>query len=60
VFTVWVRVRTIRQDPLTGVWNGTDPEMILDDSRYLMTVDRSAVDRPGEEPRIISFVKVPK
>jgi hypothetical protein len=60
VFTVWVRVRTIRQDPLTGVWNGTDPEMILDDSRYLMTVDRSSVDRPGEEPRIISFVKVPK
>jgi hypothetical protein len=60
VFTVWVRVRTIRQDPLTGVWNGTDPEMILDDSRYVMTVDRSSVDRPGEEPRILSFVKVPK
>jgi hypothetical protein len=42
------------------VWNGTDPEMILDDSRYVMTVDRSSVDRPGEEPRILSFVKVPK
>jgi hypothetical protein len=24
-----------------------------------MTVDRSSVDRPGEAPRILSFVKVP-
>ena len=60
VFTVWVRVRTIRQDPLTGQWNGMDPENIVDDSRYMMTIDRSSVDRPGERPRILSFVKVPK
>jgi hypothetical protein len=59
VFTVWVRVRTIRQDPLTGRWTGMDPEYIVDDSRYVMTVDRSAVDRPGETPRILSLVKVP-
>ena len=58
VFTVWVRIRTIKQDRLTGQWNGTDPELIVDDSRYLMTVDRSSVDRPGEAPRIVSFVKV--
>jgi hypothetical protein len=36
-----------------------DPEYIVDDSRYMMTVDRSSVDRPGEAPRILSFVKVP-
>ena len=42
----------------TGQWNGTDPEFIIDDSRYMMTVDRSSVDRPGEQPRIVSFVKV--
>ena len=59
VFTVWVRIRTIRQDTLTGQWNGMDPENIIDDSRYMMTVDRSSVDRPGESPRIVSFVKVP-
>jgi hypothetical protein len=58
VFTVWLRIRTIKQDPLTGQWNGTDPEFIIDDSRYMMTVDRSSVDRPGEQPRIVSFVKV--
>ena len=59
VFTVWVRIRTIRQDTLTGQWNGMDPENIIDDSRYMMTVDRSSVDRPGESPRSVSFVKVP-
>jgi hypothetical protein len=59
VFTVWVRIRTIKQDRLTGQWNGTDPELIVDDSRYMMTIDRSSVDRPGEKPRIVSFVKVP-
>ncbi|MFO0963342.1 MAG: hypothetical protein U0625_10630 [Phycisphaerales bacterium] len=58
VFTVWIRVRTIRQDPLTGKWNATDPESIIDDSRYMMTVDRSGVDSPGQRPRILSFVKV--
>lgn len=60
VFTVWVRVRTIRQNPLTGKWNATDPDQILDDSRYLMTVDRSSVDRPGDAPKILSYVRLPK
>lgn len=58
VFTVWLRIRTIRQDTLTGRWNGADPAFIVDDSRYMMTVDRSSVDRPGERPRIVNFVKV--
>jgi hypothetical protein len=60
VFTVWVRVRTIRQNPLTGKWNATDPDQILDDSRYLMTVDRSSVDRPGDAPKVLSYVRLPK
>jgi hypothetical protein len=60
VFTMWVRVRTVRQDPLTGRWNATDPDSILDDSRYVLTIDRSNVDRPGDAPRILGFVKVPK
>ena len=58
VFTVWLRIRTIRQDRLTGRWNGADPALIVDDSRYMMTIDRSSVDRPGERPRILNFVKV--
>jgi hypothetical protein len=58
VFTVWLRIRTIRQDRQTGRWNGADPSLIVDDSRYMMTIDRSSVDRPGERPRIVNFVKV--
>jgi hypothetical protein len=58
VFTVWLRIRTIRQDRQTGRWNGADPAYIVDDSRYMMTIDRSSVDRPGERPRIVNFVKV--
>ena len=60
VFTMWVRVRTVRQDPLTGRWNATDPDSILDDSRYVLTIDRSSVDRPGDAPRILGMVKVPR
>ena len=60
VFTMWVRVRTVKQDPLTGKWDATDPELILDDSRYVLTIDRSNVDRPGDAPRILGMVKVPK
>jgi hypothetical protein len=59
VFTIWVRVRTIKQDALTGRWNGTDPENIVDDARYMLTIDRSGVDAPGQAPKILSFVKVP-
>jgi hypothetical protein len=60
VFTMWVRVRTIRQDPLTGKWNATDPDSIVDEARYVLTIDRSNVDRPGDAPRILGMVKVPK
>ena len=52
------QLRKLYEKAKTGQWNGTDPEFIIDDSRYMMTVDRSSVDRPGEQPRIVSFVKV--
>jgi hypothetical protein len=58
VFTVYFRVRTIRQDALTGKWNGVDPDSILEDARYVMCVDRSNVNRPTDEPRIIYFSRV--
>lgn len=59
VFTVHLKVRTIRRNPITGRWDATDPDCILDDSRYVMGVDRSKVDRPGEQPEILYFTKVP-
>ncbi|MFO0782333.1 MAG: hypothetical protein U0636_01435 [Phycisphaerales bacterium] len=59
VFTVYVRVRTVKRNAITGRWDATDPDYILDESRYVMGVDRSNVDRPGEKPRILYFTKVP-
>jgi hypothetical protein len=58
VFTVYFRVRTIRQDPQSGKWNGVDPDSILEDARYVMCVDRSNVNRPTDEPRIVYFSRV--
>lgn len=58
VFTVWFRVRAVRQDPTSGVWNATRPDLIADDSRYVMVVDRSNVQRPGDKPRILALRKV--
>ncbi len=58
VFTVHLKVRTFREDPETGVWDATDPDNIVDDSRYVMVVDRSSVDRPGQQPRILMLEKI--
>jgi hypothetical protein len=58
VFTVYLRVRTVRQDPLTGGWNGVDPESIVEDVRYVMGVDRSNVRRPSDRPRITYLERV--
>ena len=57
VFTVHFQIRTFVQNPETGLWDATDPDMILDDSRYVMLVDRSAVDRPDQSPRILYLQK---
>jgi hypothetical protein len=59
-FTVYFRVRSFRQNPVTRVWNALDQEQIVDDSRYVMLVDRSAVSAPTDRPRILYLEKMPK
>jgi hypothetical protein len=59
-FTVYFRVRSFRQNPTTGAWDATDPEMIVDESRYVMLVDRGEVDHPSDKPRILYLEKLPK
>jgi hypothetical protein len=58
VFTVYFRVRSFRQNPTTQDWDATDPEYIVDDSRYVMLVDRSEVNRPSDKPRILYLEKL--
>ncbi|MGI9013007.1 MAG: hypothetical protein ACR2GY_02015 [Phycisphaerales bacterium] len=58
-FVVYFRVRNIRRNATTGIWDGTDPEHIVEDSRYVMVIDRSGVNRPTDKPRILLFEKVP-
>ncbi len=60
VFTVYFKVRSFRQNPTSGFWNATDPEYIVDDSRFVMLVDRGTVDHPNDKPKIVFLEKVPK
>ena len=59
VFTVYLRVRQVRQDDSTGRWDGTKKDLILDDSRYVMCIDRSNCNSPDDQPRIVYFQKCP-
>ena len=59
VFTVYLRVRQVKQNSVTGAWDGTSSENIIDDSRYVMCVDRSEVNSPSDQPKIIYFQKCP-
>jgi hypothetical protein len=59
VFTVYLRVRQVRQNPTTGVWDGANSEFVVDDSRYVMCVDRSECNNPTDEPKILYFQKCP-
>lgn len=59
-FTVHLRIRSFRQNPVTGVWDATDPEYIVDDTRYVMLVDRSNVNRPSDKPKIMFLERLPK
>ncbi len=59
VFTVYLRVRQVRQNAVTGAWDGTSSEHIIDDSRYVMCVDRSEVNSPSDQPKIVYFQKCP-
>ncbi|MCH2135767.1 MAG: hypothetical protein MK101_04190 [Phycisphaerales bacterium] len=58
VFTVHLRVRTFKQDPETGVWDATDKANIVDDARYVMVIDRSSVDSPGDQPDILMMERI--
>ncbi|MCH8006970.1 MAG: hypothetical protein IH888_12200, partial [Planctomycetes bacterium] len=60
MFTVYFKIRSFRQNPVTGAWDATNPEYIVDDSRYVMLVDRSEVNHPNDKPRILYLEKLPK
>jgi hypothetical protein len=59
MFTVHLRIRTFRRNSITGIWNATNPDFIIDDSRYVMLVDRSNVNTPADKPKILYFEKLP-
>ncbi|MBI1303102.1 MAG: hypothetical protein GC172_04880 [Phycisphaera sp.] len=59
VFTVYLRVRQVRQNPVNGRWDAMNPDLIVDESRYVLCVDRSEVNSPSDEPRIVYFQRVP-
>ena len=59
VFTVYLRVRQVKQNDSNGIWDGTNRELIVDDTRYVMCVDRSGVNSPQDQPKIVYFQKCP-
>jgi len=59
MFTVHMRIRTFTRNSITGVWDATDLDNIIDDSRYVMLVDRSEVNTPADKPKILYFEKLP-
>jgi hypothetical protein len=59
MFTVHMRIRTFKRNPVSGIWDATDLDYIVDDSRYVMLVDRSNVNVPSDKPKILYFEKLP-
>jgi hypothetical protein len=61
-FTVYFRVRSFRQNTSVSppVWDATNKEYIVDDSRYVMLIDRSTVNRPSDKPKILYLEKLTK
>ncbi len=59
IFTVHMRIRTFKRNPITDKWDATDQDYIVDDSRYVMLVDRSNVNSPSDKPKILYFEKIP-
>ena len=59
VFTAYFKIRSFTQSP-NGVWDATNPEAVIDERRYVMLVDRSNVDRPGDKPRIVYLEQLPR
>jgi hypothetical protein len=60
-FTVYFRIRSFRQNTSVSppVWDATNKDYIVDDSRYVMLVDRSTVNRPTDKPKILYLEKLP-
>ncbi|MFK7959434.1 MAG: hypothetical protein AB8G96_02835 [Phycisphaerales bacterium] len=58
MFTVYFRVRSFRPRP-DGVLDATNRDSILADRRYVMLVDRSGVNTPSDQPRILYIQEVP-
>ena len=58
-FVAHFRVRSFKQNTETGIWDATDPRFIVDERRFVMLVDRSQVDEPGQQPDILFFEETP-
>ena len=59
VFTVYVKIRSVAQNPGSGKWDATDPKHVIEDTRWVMVVDRSRVNRPSDQPEILMMQRVP-
>ena len=59
-FTVHMKVRSFQRNPITGVWDATDPEYVVDEARYVFVVDRSKCDKPSDEPEIRLMSRIPR
>jgi hypothetical protein len=59
VFTVYVKIRSVAQNAGSGKWDATDPKNVIEDTRWVMVVDRSRVNRPGDQAEILMMQRVP-
>jgi len=58
-FVAHFRVRSFKQNSETGLWDATDPRFIVDERRFVMLIDRSNVDEPGQAPDILFLEEAP-
>ncbi len=58
-FTAYIQIKSFKQNPVTGIWDAMDPEYLVDDSRYVVQIDRSNCERPSDAPLIRMLNKVP-
>ena len=59
VFTVYVKIRSVAQNAGSGKWDATDAKNVIEDTRWVMVVDRSRVNRPGDQAEILMMQRVP-
>ena len=61
LFLVYFNVRGFKEtrypDGTIG-WDATNKDAIVDESRWVMIVDRSEVESPSDEPRILLLERV--